>query len=304
MNHYYQGIVMVLISALGFSLMPTFAKFAYANGVTISTLLFIRFFLAGLLLFIWAAFKSGKIRFTPKDLCGLFFLGAVCYTLQSGFYFSAVKYIPASLTVVIVYTHPAIIAAASSLIDHEPLTKKIIASVTVSFIGLILMLGTTTENINGAGILFALGASVVYAAYVILSNKILKRVPPLVASAYIALSASAGWLIWGLSTKGIQFRFQSEAWPWILGLVILSTVFAMLTFFRGLELLGPTKATILSTAEPLFGVIIAILLFHDHLTLLQLGGAAGVISGAVMVVYAREEVKSPQEDAASCQQHT
>lgn len=304
MNPYYKGIVMVLISALGFGLMPTFAKFAYKNEITVSTLLFIRFLLAGILFFIWIAIKTRNIKLTKRDLLGLFFLGAVCYTIQSGFYFSAVRFIPASLAVVIVYTHPAIIAVASSLIDHEPLTKKIILSVTVSFIGLILMLGTTAENINGVGILLAMGASVVYATYVILSNKMLKKVPPLVASAFISVSASAGWLMWGLSTKNIIFSFNSGAWPWILALVVFSTVFGMLTFFRGLELLGPTKATILSMAEPLFGIVVAILLFHDHLAMLQFFGAAGVISGAVMVVYAREEVKDTKEDVSSYPQRT
>lgn len=294
MHNYFKGIVMVLFSAFGFGLMPTFAKFAYLNGVTVSTLLFIRFLMAAILFFIWVGIKNRKIVITRQDFLGLMFLGAVCYTLQSGLYFSAVRYIPASLVVVIVYTHPAIIAVASSYVDHEPLTKKVIISVIVSFIGLVLMLGTTMGSLNVIGILLALGASVVYAAYVILSKKMLKKVPPLVASAFIAAAASAAWLIWGLSTHDIDFHFKSNAWPWIIGLVLFSTVMAMLAFFHGLECLGPTRTTILSMAEPLFGVTVAIILFHDRLNMMQFVGGAGVIAGAIMAVFAREGENEPE----------
>lgn len=289
MNKYYHGVVMVLLSAFGFALMPTFAKFAYKNDVTVMTLLMIRFSLAAMVFFCYLIITKQNIRLDKRNLLGLFFLGAVCYTLQSAFYFSAVKYIPASLVVLITYTHPTIIAVISCFLDHEPITKIIAFSLISSFVGLTLMLGTALGNINGLGIILATGASLVYSIYVVLGNKMLKKVPPLIASAFIALFTSLGLLFFSLFNNSISFGFQATAWPWILGLVTFSTVIAMLTFFRGLEILGPTKATVLSTAEPVFGVTIAIILFHDNLTALQFLGAAGVITGALMAVYARDK---------------
>lgn len=293
MNKYPYGVLMVLLSAFGFALMPTFAKFAYQNDISVMTLLVIRFFLAAVIFFIYLAYTRQNIRLDKKSLLGLFFLGAVCYTLQSVFYFSAVKHIPASLVVLLVYTHPAIIAVISCSLGHEPVTKNIVLSLAISFAGLVLMLGTTLGTISGLGVLLALGAALVYSLYVILGNKMLKTVPPLMASAYIALFTSMGLLLPGLWSGSIDFSFQAGAWPWILGLVACSTVLAMLTFFRGLEILGPTKSTVLSMAEPVFGVIIAILLFHDRLTGVQFLGAAGVIAGAVMIVYARDSSQAP-----------
>ncbi|WP_338084971.1 DMT family transporter [Dehalobacterium formicoaceticum] len=156
------------------------------------------------------------------------------------------------------------------------------------------MLGTTLGKINTLGVLFAAGASVVYAGYVILSNKILKQVPPIIATAFICLFISLGLFVAGLSSKSLNFGFQGTAWPWIIGLVIVSTICAMLTFFQGLEILGPTKATVLSTAEPVFGVIIAMILFSDRLTKIQFFGAFGVIVDAIIAVYARDNIKEQQ----------
>ncbi|MDD2497827.1 MAG: DMT family transporter [Desulfitobacteriaceae bacterium] len=290
MNNYLKGIIMVLISAFGFALMPSLALFAYQSEITVLTLLFFRFFLASILFFLYLYFKPEKVSLNKITLLKLFLIGAVIYNMQSIFYFSSVKYIAPSLAVLILYTHPVIIAVASSFLDHEPLTMKLIISVLVSFLGMALMLGTNFSGINGLGVLFAAGTSVVYAAYVILTNKILKTVPPLTASAYISLFASVGLLMVSLLSGSFSLSFQASVWPWLITLVIFSTVIALLTFYRGLEVLGPTKATILSMAEPLFGIFLAILLFQDHLSLLQMIGAAGVISGAVAVVYKREKL--------------
>ncbi|MGI6066632.1 MAG: DMT family transporter [Bacillota bacterium] len=288
MNNYFKGVIMVLISAFGFALMPSLAIFAYQSQITVLTLLFFRFFLAGILFFLYLYLKPEKVYLSKNTLFKLFLIGAVFYNLQSILYFSAVKYIAPSLAVLIVYTHPVIIALATSILDHEPLTIKVILSVLVSFFGMALMLGTSFTSINGLGILLAAGTSIIYAVYVILTNKMLKTIPPLTASAYISLSASFGLLMVSLLSGSFSLSFQASAWPWIIVLVIFSTVIALLTFYRGLEVLGPTKATILSMAEPLFGIFLSILLFQDHLTLLQMIGAAGVISGAVAVVYKPE----------------
>ncbi|MBV5349724.1 hypothetical protein JZU71_00725 [bacterium] len=44
------GLVCIFLSASGFGAMPIFAKFAYADGVNLPTLLFLRFMIAGLLM--------------------------------------------------------------------------------------------------------------------------------------------------------------------------------------------------------------------------------------------------------------
>lgn len=295
MNNYYQGVFLILLSALGFAFMPTFAKFAYPKDVSVMTLLFLRFSLAAVIFFCYLAFKRQSIRLDKRNLLGLFLLGAIGYTLQSTFYFSSLKYIPASLVILIVYTHPTIIAVISCALDREPLTKNITLSLIFSFIGLALMLGTTLGKINTLGLLLAAGASMVYAGYVIFSNKILKQVPPIIATAFICLFTSMGLFVAGLSSKSLSFGFSGTAWPWIIGLVIVSTVCAMLTFFQGLEILGPTKATVLSTAEPVFGVIIAMILFSDRLTTIQFLGAFGVIVGAVIAVYARDNTNFKEQ---------
>lgn len=289
MHKYYQGVVIVLLAAFSFALGPAFAKFAYINEVTVMTLLFIRFSLAALALFCYLLITKQNIRLDQRTLLGLFFIGAVCNTMQGFCYFSALKYISASLTVVIAFTYPTITAIVSCLVDHEPITKRIAFSLISSFAGLALMVGTDLQNINVIGVFLATGASLFYTTYVVVGNRILKKVPSIIDSSYVILFYAVGVFMLSLvSSNRINFAFQGAAWPWILGLVVFSTI-GILSFLKGVTILGPTKTSVLCTFEPLFGVVIAMIVFHEWLTGIQFLGAAAVIVGALMAVYAPNE---------------
>jgi len=283
------GAILLVLSSLGFGLLPIFALSAYKANISVTTLLFIRFSLASVLFFIYVFIKSKRINLNKRDLLSLFVLGGICYNLQSRFYFSSIKYIPSSLAALFLYTYPMIVTAITFFVDKEKITKKMGVSIGISFAGLIMILGTSIGKINGFGILLALGAAFVYSIYIVLGNRMLKRTPPNVTSAFIALFSAIGVLVLGLFTHDISFTFETAAWLPIIGIVLFSTVIAMLFFFHGMELLGPAKASIISMMAPVFTVILSTMLLHDHLTILQLIGGAVVLAGAMLVIWSREQ---------------
>lgn len=292
MNNFYKGAALLLLSALGFGLLPIFALYAYKGNISITTLLFIRFLFAAALFFIYAFIKFKRISVGKRDILFLFILGAIGYNLQSQFYFSAVRYIPASLAALLLYTYPMLVTVLSFFADKEKITVKTGVTLCISFIGLVLILGTSVGALNGLGIFFALGAAVVYSIYIVLGNRMVKKLPPIVMSSFIALFSSAGVLTAGLVTNSISFSFDRGVWLPIVGLVLCSTIVAMLFFFRGMELVGATKASIISMMEPVFTVILSTLLLHDRLTVIQLAGGVLVLAGAVLAVWSREQGKT------------
>jgi len=70
---------------------------------------------------------------------------------------------------------------------------------------------------------------------------------------------------------------------WLAAITVVSTVGAVSLFFAGLQRVGPTTASILSTAEPVTTVVLAFLAFGESLSPVQLFGGALVI-GAVFVL--------------------
>lgn len=297
MNNFYLGVLLVFLSASGFGLIPIFALYAYGGGASVTTLLLGRFTLAAILFFSYILYKERTIAVERSQLKYLFLMGGVIYTLQSNLYFSSVKYIPASLAVLIFYIYPVFVALASSYLDREMLDKKIISSIVLSLLGLTLVLGISFGDINSTGVMLALGAGLVYTVYLVLGNRIVKETPALVTSAFICLFAACSLLVIGVTTGDLNFNLTGEAWLAMFGVALCCTVLAIFTLFRGIELIGSTKASILSMIEPLITIGFSAVLFNERLSALQMLGGAAVLLGSVLVVSARDKSKSTPEPA-------
>ena len=286
MKSFYTGVYFIALSACGYGVMPIFALFAYRSGINIHTLLFLRFFITALLLFAYLCRTEKGMRVTKRDLGALFVMGGILYTLQSTLYFTSLKYIPPSLTALLLYTYPIIVPLLSFGFGKERLTVRHLAAVFLSFAGLILILGGPAGKINLLGVGMAFGAALVYSCYIVLGNRLIQKIPPATASAFIALFASCSFLAASVGAHSLRLDLGLAAWWPVLGIVLFSTVLAMLMFFRGMERTGPTTASIISTLEPLVTILFSWLFFQDKLTPWQLMGTIGVLAGAVIVVLA------------------
>jgi drug/metabolite transporter (DMT)-like permease len=287
-----RGVLLALTSALGFGLIPIFALYAYRGSINVNTLLLIRFSLAALLLFGLLAARRRSLRPALSALGPLALLG-LCYTLQSGSYFSAVRFIPVSLASLILYSYPALVCLLAFLVERERPNARTLAALAVSLAGVVLVLGTAFGRVDLRGVLYALGAAGVYSAYITLANRVLRRVEPITTIAFVSLFAAAGYALLGAAMRTVDFHFAPWTWLAILGLLGVSTLLAIFAFFRSLELLGPTWTSIISMTEPLFTIGLSALLFAERLTLLQAAGGVLVLGGTARLTVVRRRACGP-----------
>ena len=289
MHSFGLGVLLILLSAFGFGLMPIFAAYAYAGGVNVPTLLFLRFSLAAICFFSYLSWRGAALRLRRRELLPLLFLGSFLYTLQSTFYFSAVRYIPASLAALILYLYPVFVAGMAVWLEKEPLTLQLVLPAVLSLAGIAVVLGAPLAEMNGMGVSLAFGAAVVYSVYIILGRRVVSTVSPLVTSAYISTFAALSFLLFGLVDRSLQFAFSAATWTVIGGVVLFSTILTMAAFFAGMERIGATRASILSTVEPVITIGCSALLLGERLSWMQGVGALLVLLGAVWVVWQRQQ---------------
>jgi drug/metabolite transporter (DMT)-like permease len=285
----YLGALLIAVSAFGFGLMPLLALYAYEGGATVGTVLSCRFIITAAVFFVCVALQERQISLTRKQVFSLVLLGGVLYMLQSTTYLTAVRFISPSLAALILYTYPIMVAVLSFIVENEPIGARSITAIVISLGGVFLMLGVSGEAVNIKGVLFALSAAIVYSCYIVIGNRVVKQLPSIVTSAYVALFAAASLLLVSLVTGDLHFSISIQSWLAILGIAVFSTVMAMLAFFRGLELVGSTQAAILSTTEPLVTVCLSALLLGERLSALQLLGGLAVVTGAVLAATARHD---------------
>jgi drug/metabolite transporter (DMT)-like permease len=292
-NRYYFGVMLALLSAAGFGLLSIFSLLAYESNVTVVTILFLRFLLAALFFFVFALLQGKKEDLREAKKLPMLILGLL-YTLISIFYITAVKYIPASLAALLLYLYPALVALLSFLINKEVITRRILLALVICFLGLTLVLGTSFANIHAYGLLLLVCAIVLYAFYILFSNRVVLQVSPLITSAYTTLFAALFLLVAGLFSGSLSLDFAPAGWLPILGIAFFSTIVAVFFFLWSIEIIGSTRTSILSMTEPLVTVIFAALLFSERLTFLQALGGVGILLGASLVVTARAAAPSAQ----------
>ena len=77
----------------------------------------------------------------------------------------------------------------------------------------------------------------------------------------------------------------------------LATAIAMIAFFAGLERLGPTRAAIVGTLEPVVTVATAALILREAISLPQIVGGAFIV-GAVVVINLGSQTPAPDPGPA------
>lgn len=291
MKNYYKGIILAIISAIGYSIMPILAVYVYKYDISTFTLLFIRFFISGIILFIYVRFKYRNSVIRKKDMLIFFLLGGVLYTAQAVLHFSSVKYVSPSLAILLLFTYPIFVCILSSVISNEKFNKKNWFSIILSFLGLVLVLGDKFEEINLYGVILSIGAAIVYSVYTVLGDRAVKKQLPIVTCTYTVLFATVSIFIIGLVTQNINFEINIEAVPAILGIVFLSTVIADFAFFQSLEYIGSTKVSTLGMIEPLFTAVFSYLFLSEKLEFLQYIGIIVVLIGCVCIVGIKEKMR-------------
>ena len=76
-----------------------------------------------------------------------------------------------------------------------------------------------------------------------------------------------------------------------MGIALLSTVIAIITFFAGLERVGPTNASVLSTFEPVTTVILAFLFLGEEIGPMRVVG--GILILVAVILLAKSGFKKP-----------
>ncbi|MCY1036769.1 EamA family transporter [Corallococcus sp. BB11-1] len=283
------GFLLVALSGASFGALGLFARWAYAAGADMPTLLFLRFTLAGLVL---TCVMLARRRRWPRGrvLLGLVLLGALGYFAEGSAYFVALQHASAGLVALLLYLFPALVAVLQVALGREHLSRTRWLAVALALAGTALTVDPGPDA-KPLGIALGVLSAVIYAVYVLSSARVVGPAGPLGASTVILLSAGLAFGALMLA-KGPSFPQTAGGWGAVAGLSLLSTVVAVLTFFAGLERIGPVNTSLLSTLEPVMAVVLGALFLGERLSLRQ--GAGGLLILVAVVVLAGSDPARPE----------
>ena len=192
--------------------------------------------------------------------------------------FEAYKYTTVSVATLSYYAAPIIITLVSTILFREEMTKRKLLCFVMSTLGIFLITmsggGMSGKGTDHIGIMFGLGAAVLYATVVLL-NKFIRKVGGIQRTFLQFVAAAATLLPYVLLTGGMHLGDLNGMGLGLLLIVgLVHTGVAYCIYFSSLQYVSGQEAAVLSYIDPLVAVILSVSVLREPMSALQeIGGA-------------------------------
>ncbi|MBQ7383296.1 MAG: EamA family transporter [Clostridia bacterium] len=250
-----------------------------------SVIAFIRGFIGMLFLIAVIAIKREKINFTAikKNLALLLVSGALI-GLNWILLFEAYRYTTVATATLCYYMAPVFVIIVSPFILKEKLNTRKILCTLAAIVGMVTISGVLTGGATDIrGILFGLGAALLYATVIIL-NKFISGVSDYEKTVIQLGMAAFAALPYVLLTEDITALQITPAILALLAIVgIIHTGVAYTLYFGSIEKIKAQTAAIFGYIDPVVALILSAVILKESFTWLHFLGSLMILGAAVMI---------------------
>lgn len=288
MNKRSKGIALAVITAVMWGIMGIFvrdlSKYQFSN-IEIS---FFRCALAGAAYFVFLLItKPEALKINLKGIIICIVYGAVAYSISFVSYSVAVSRIPVGVATVLMFMSPIWVAILGRFMFGEKLEKSKIITIFVCLIGAILvanLIGGGNIKLDAIGILAGVVNGIGVALQILLPKFFAKDYDRDTLLVYGFLGAAVA-LLFGMDFGAVAEHFAAAPvtnllWD-LFGIGIFCTMVANVACVKSTQYVEATTTSILSALEVVVGTLVGFLVFHEHLTILQMIGAVIIVVGAI-----------------------
>jgi drug/metabolite transporter (DMT)-like permease len=279
--------LMLLVTVLLWAFNFTVTKYVLTHGWKPLAYSSIRYS-AGALLFsaftykLERSFRIGRRR----DLVLLVIAAGAGIWLNQLSYVYAIKFTTATTVALVLGVTPIFAALGAFAAGVERLSFRFWIAAIVSFGGVALIAagsagGRLSADLKGVALSVATAAT--WAAYSVVIAPLMRRYSPYRISAIVLVAGVVPLLV---SAAG-QLREQSFslgflAWAGLVYGVIGPLFLTNILWFRAVDRVGPSRATLFANIQPFFAAIFALLILSERLTALQVAGGFAIAAGILL----------------------
>lgn len=263
---------MASVAAVVFGTFAVLAKLAYQEGAELLPLLATRFSIACALLALFHVAARRRLWPGRRNAVRLLLLGSLAYAAEAALFFMAAERAPASVVGLVFFTYPTWTALLAFATRMERYSHRTAAALLLGSAGVVVIFSIRLGSL--AGPLFALGAAMSLAVYLLVAQVIAAPVSSSVAATWVSAGAA---LAFGAATLVTGSPLAADAVDEAALLGAASAVaFALL--YWAISLIGSTRVTIAGTLEPVSTIALSALLLGESVTPRVLLGAALVVA--------------------------
>lgn len=261
------------------------------TNIPVYTLAYFRFALACLILF---PFVIHKIHVNKKDLPQLFLIALFGITLNIIFFFKGLQLTSSISTSIIIALEPVFILLTSLIFLGEKSHRNIWLGIIVSLIGFIIIIIKTLINgdksISLLGDLFIILAVVSYAVQTVFTKELSQKYEAITITFWTFIVGTLTFLPFMLSDALKPNWLVDLSFKGMFGIIygaVGSSALAYFLYNWGIKNAQVSKTAVLNYLNTISGVIIAVILLREQITLPFILGSLLIFAG----VYITEKRK-------------
>jgi drug/metabolite transporter (DMT)-like permease len=264
----------ILIWALNF----TVTRYVLEHGFQPLVYSTVRYGIAATLFATFTYAYEGSLRVRKRDIVLVVVAAGFGIWLNQISYVYAIKFTNASTTALILGTTPIFAALIAFAIGLERMSSRFWLATAVSFAGVSLVaIGSGEVRGDVKGDLLGVATAATWAAYSVAIAPLMRRYSPYRISAVVLV---IGWVALA-ATAAPQLAKQSwhlewEVWALLIFAVLGPLVLTNILWFKAVDRVGPSHATLFANAQPFIAVIFAVLLLGESLSWLQIVGGVAI----------------------------
>lgn len=282
-NKTLTGYLFVILSAVIFGFMPLMAKFIYNDGVNSITLVLLRNALSVPILALIVICSGKSLKITKNAIPSISVIAIFGCCITPLLLFTSYNYISSGTATVFHFIYPAFVVLVEILLRRTKVCISNISSLILCAAGIFLFY-TPGQHLHPTGSLIALLSGVTYAVYILLlSGFRYKEISGFRFSFYVALICSVVLLAVCISTGQLHLPKSFFGWGMSLFFAAVLNVGAVVLFQAGTFIIGGGKASVLSTFEPVTGILAGTLILGEPFGFRTAIGAVLVILASVII---------------------
>lgn len=285
-----KGYVLGIIGGAAYGTNPLFAKPLYETGLDASSVVFYRYLIAVIFVFLLAQIKGVGLKSDRKSILIAIGLGLMVVGSSLAL-FHAYNYMGVGVASTILYVYPIMVASILIIFFKEQLTLRTGVCILLALIGVtMLYINGEGMTLSTTGTILSLISALTYAIYMVCINKSRIRNMNTIALTFYVLVF--GLVIYiplefcGYPIMPLTDRIQLL---YLIGVALLPTVISFICTASAILKIGSTATAILGALEPLTAVIIGIAIFGEELTTRSVFGMTLVMTAVLIIITSKEK---------------
>ena len=282
----HKGIICGILAAICYGTNPLGALPLYEEGVNTSSVLFLRFSIATLILGVVMIANRKSFAVTRGELTTMSSLGALM-AISSLTYYQSFRYMDAGIASTILFVYPVMVAVIMATFFREKVTATTITSIVLALAGIgLLYRGDAGISLSMTGVMLVMVSSLTYAVYIIIVNQSEIRMSIVKLTFYVLLICAMCLFAYSFTSSDLHLMLppSPRAWFFACWLGLVPTVLSLLFMTIAVHEVGATPTAIMGALEPLTAVAIGVMMFGEAFTFRLCIGIVLILAAVLLIV--------------------